>query len=541
MRELPPDPAQSETLSTRGHSQHGNREVPGTPAPKRGAGRSVKAEGRTADMYVRGNSDGRIVPEKRSNKGGRPPAETVEGRRPAKGNSQGTAAARTQSRNGASNRLLRVREVARRDKRVRFTALLHHVTVDLLRDSFYGLKHEAAPGIDGITWKEYEDDLEVRLRDLHGRVHRGTYHALPSKRTYIPKADGRMRPLGVAALEDKIVQRAVVEVLQHIYEVDFLGFSYGFRPGRNQHQALDALSVGLTERKVNWVLDADIRGFFDSLVHGWLLKFLEHRIADRRVLRLIRKWLKAGVLEDGTWKRAEVGTPQGAVASPLLANVYLHYVLDLWVAQWRRLYARGDVMIVRWADDFVMGFQHRHEAERFLKELGERMQKFGLALHPEKTRLIEFGRFAAERRKAHGESKPKTFNFLGFTHMCGQERRRGWFVVRRKTMAKRLAAKLRDVRATLLRRRHAPIPEQGGWLKSVVQGYFNYHPVPGNMVALGAFRQQVSRHWLRALRLRSQRHRLPWVRFGKIVERWIPHPRILHPHPNKRFYASHLR
>ena len=330
-------------------------------------------------------------------------------------------ASRTQSRLDALIALDRVREAARRDRRARFTALLHHVTVERLQESFFALKHEAAPGVDGVTWEQYEADLEDRLRDLHRRIHAGTYRAQPSRRGFIPKADGRQRPLGIAALEDKIVQQAVVPVLNQIYEVDFLGFSYGFRPGRSQHDALDALWVGLMRKKVNWVLDADIRGFFDNIDHGWLLKFLEHRIADRRILRLIQQWLRAGVSEDGQWSKTEVGTPQGAVASPLLANVFLHYVFDLWVQQWRTKSATGDVIVVRYADDFVMGFQHRREAERFLRELGERFEKFGLALHPEKTRLIEFGRFAAENRRKRGERKPETFTFLGFTHICGRK------------------------------------------------------------------------------------------------------------------------
>jgi group II intron reverse transcriptase/maturase len=433
-----------------------------------------------------------------------------------------------------------VREVARRDRRTRFTALLHHVTVDLLEESFYSLKRKASPGVDGVTWKEYEVNLEARLRDLHERVHRGTYRAQPSKRAYIPKPDGRMRPLGIAALEDKIVQMAVVKVLEPIYEEDFRGFSYGFRPGRDPHQALDALTVGLV-RKVGWVLDADIRGFFDTINHEWMMKFLEHRIADPRILRLIQKWLQAGVSEDGVWTKTDVGTPQGAVASPLLANVYLHYVLDLWADHWRRTRAKGEIIIVRWADDFVMGFQHRHEAERFLKELQERMSKFGLQLHPDKTRLIEFGRFAARDRKNRGEGKPETFDFLGFTHICRAKRGSGDFAVKRKTTAKRLRAKLQAVRKELLRRRHLPLKELGPWVKSVIQGFFNYHAVPGNAAALETFRRETTRSWLYAMRRRSQRSRMTWERFWTLVHRWIPRVRILHPYPTFRFFALHPR
>jgi RNA-directed DNA polymerase len=466
-------------------------------------------------------------------------AEVVEGRRPTEGNTLPKAASRTQSRLDASIALQRVREVARRDQRARFTALLHHVTVDLLRESFYALKRHAAPGIDGLTWDQYEADLEDRLPDLHRRVHLGTYRAQPSLRSFIPKADGRMRPLGIAALEDKIVQHAVVTVLNEIYEVDFLGFSYGFRPGRSQHDALDALWVGLMGKKVNWVLDADIRGFFDAIDHGWLVKFLEHRIADQRVLRLIQKWLRAGVSEDGQWSKTTVGTPQGAVASPMLANVFLHYAFDLWVQQWRTKSATGDVIVVRYADDFVVGFQHRHEAERFLRELGGRLEKFGLALHPEKTRLIEFGRFATERRRQRGEGKPETFTFLGFDHICGTKRESGGFIVKRKTASKRLRTKLHEIEETLMRWRHKPIPELGAWLRSVVQGYFNYHGVPGNTGSLDTFQTEVVRHWLKALRRRSQRHRMTWKRFRVLIDRWIPPVRVLHPFPNDRFYAMH--
>jgi group II intron reverse transcriptase/maturase len=434
-----------------------------------------------------------------------------------------------------------VREAARKRPQVRFNALLHHVTFDLLWDSFHALKRQAAPGVDGMTWQQYEDGLGDRLADLHERVHRGTYRAQPSRRTYIPKGDGKLRPLGIAALEDKIVQQAVVTVLNAIYEEDFLGFSYGFRPRRSTHHALDALFVGITERKINWVLDADIRSFFDTIEHGWLMKFLEHRIADRRVLRLIQKWLRAGVLEEGTWSKTEVGTPQGAVVSPLLANIYLHYVLDLWVQQWRTKCARGDVITVRYADDFVMGFQHREEAERFLGNLAERMGQFGLSLHPEKTRLIEFGRFAAANRKKRGLGKPETFDFLGFTHICTTTRTGKKFTVKRKTVAKRLRRKLQEVKLTLMRRRHDPIPELGKWLRSVVQGFMNYHAVPGNFASIKAFRTQVARHWFRVLGRRSQRDNLLWNRFRHVVDRWLPKCRILHLYPNARFHAIHSK
>jgi group II intron reverse transcriptase/maturase len=465
----------------------------------------------------------------------------VEGSRPTKGNTPQSAASRTQSRTDASIGLQRVREVARRDRRAQFTNLLCHVTVDLLRDSFFALKRQAAPGVDGVTWRQYEGNLEARLTDLHTRVHCGTYRAQPSRRVYIPKGDGRQRPLGIAALEDKIVQQAMTTVLNQVYEEDFLGFSYGFRPGRNQHDALDALWMGLMGKKVNWVLDLDIHAFFDTIDHEWLMSFIEHRIADRRVLRLIRKWLRAGVSEAGEWSKTSVGTPQGSVASPLLANVYLHYVFDLWVQWWRENHATGDVIVVRYADDAVVGFQHRSDAERFHRELEQRMEKFGLALHPDKTRLIEFGRFAVANRQRRGQGKPETFDFLGFTHICGKKRRTGGYIVKRKTSAKRMRTALKRIKQALYRWRHLPIPAQAAWLRRVVQGYLNYHAVPGNSEAITAFRLQVVRHWHKALRRRSQRHRLPWSRFGPLADRWIPRARILHAYPDDRFYAKHPR
>ena len=466
-------------------------------------------------------------------------AEDREGRPPTAGNSERTPSPRTQGRTGESCGLLGVREVARQDKRVRFTALLHHVTVERLRASFFALKRDAAPGIDGVTWRAYETDLDARLGPLHERVHRGTYRALPSKRAAIPKADGRQRLLGMVALEDKIVQHAVGVVLTQVYEADFLGFSYGYRPGRSQHDALDALWVGLMRQRVNWVLDADIRGFFDTIDHGWMMRFLEHRIADRRVLRLIRKWLRAGVSEAGQWAPTEVGTPQGAVISPLLANIYLHYVFDCWVQHWRTHQATGQVIVVRYADDIVMGFEHRDEADQCLAAWQARLQRFGLALHPDKTRLLEFGRFAAERRARRGAGKPETFDFLGFTHICGTTRKTGRFHVWRKTIRQRLRAKLQQVKAELHRRRHEPVPEVGQWLGRVVQGYFNYHAVPGNGRRLEQFRTQIIRLWLRTLRRRSQRGSLTWSRFGPLVRRWIPPALILHPYPYVRFAVRH--
>jgi group II intron reverse transcriptase/maturase len=521
-----------------GNSTHENRETPSTPVGNHPLGRLEKGMSSKTSMHVGGESDDRVVPVKGSNKDGQPSAESLEGRRPTKENTEQPTPPRTQRRTSESRGLLGVREVARKEKGTRFTALLHHVTVTRLEESFYALKREAAPGVDGATWREYETDLSAKLTSLHRQLHQGTYRAQPSKRTYIPKADGRQRPLGIAALADKIVQHAVVRVLNAIYEEDFLGFAYGFRPGRGPHDALDALWVGIMRKRVNWVLDADIRDCFGTLDHGWMMTFVEHRIADRRIHRLIQKWLKAGVSEDGTWTATDRGTPQGAVASPLLANVYLHYVFDLWVRRWRRHSATGDMIVVRYADDIVLGFEHRADAERFLEEWRNRMRSFGLELHPDKTRLIEFGRHAAEQRKRRDEGKPDTFDFLGFTHICGTTRKTGRFIVKRQTIRKRLSAKLQALKAELRHRWHVPVPQLGRWLRSVVQGWFNYHAVPGNMDRLNAFRSQVLRQWFRALRRRSQRRPMTWARFLRLVGRWIPSARILHPHPNVRFDAT---
>ena len=485
-------------------------------------------------MNGRGKSDRPVVPVKRPNNPGRPGAEAVEGRGLPKGNAASDTRPGRSAGQGVSTNLDRVRQLARRDKDVRFTALLHHVTVDRLREAYRAIRPDAAPGVDGVTWRDYGLDLEENLRDLHARVHRGAYRARPTRRVYIPKPDGRQRPLGVAALEDKILQRAVVEVLNAIYEEDFLGFSYGFRPGRSPHDALDALAVGICRKKVSWVLDADIRDFFTSIDQSWLVKFLEHRIADKRVLRLIQKWLRAGVVEDGEWSETEQGTAQGASVSPLLANVYLHYVFDLWADQWRRRHARGEVIFVRFADDYVAGFQHRDDAERFLCDLRDRIAKFALELHPDKTRLIEFGRFAAERRAARGLRRPETFQFLGLTHICAEDKH-GRFKLRRITVKKRMATKLKAVKTELRWRRHLPIPEQGVWLASVLRGHYNHYAVPDNGEALNAFRYRIVRHWRRALTRRSPKGHVTWERMWRIADRWLPQPRILHPWPNVRF------
>src|SRR6266849_2595142 len=486
-------------------------------------------------MNEHGKSDRSVVPAKSPNKAGQLAAEGMEGSGLTKGNLQQQNVSRTPSRTDAPSALERVRQAASKDKETRFTALLHHIyNQETLRKAYFCLKKEAAPGVDGETWRHYGETLEDNLQDLSHRLQRGAYRAKPVRRAYIDKSDGRKRPLGVPALEDKIVQRAAVEVLNAIYETDFLGFSYGFRPGRSQHNALDALYTGLLTKKVNWVLDVDIRSFFDGLSHEWLVKFIEHRIADRRVVRLIQKWLNAGVLEDGRRTRAEEGTPQGGSASPLLANVYLHYVFDLWAQAWRRKQACGDMIIVRFADDIVVGFEVKAEAVRFWAELIERMRKFSLELHPEKTRLLEFGPFATENRKKRGEGKPETFNFLGFTHICGKKRGNGRYTVLRQTIRKRLQAKLSEVKAELKRRMHDPIPEVGKWLRAVVGGHIRYYGVPMNDHALHLFRIQVGRLWHRALLRRSQTSRIPWDRMHRLIVRWLPPVRIYHPYPLRR-------
>jgi group II intron reverse transcriptase/maturase len=490
------------------------------------------------DTHADENSDGVIVPEKRSNKGGLLSAETVEGRTPPKGNGGETAAARTLRRDTASNGLIAVRRAARQSKSVRFTALLHHITIDLLEQSYLSLERDSAPGIDGVTWQAYGENLEEKLKDLHDHVHRGSYRARPARRTYIPKADGSKRPLSILCLEDKIVQQAVATVLAAIYEEDFLGFSYGFRPGRGQHDALDALHAGILRKQVNWVLDADIQGFFDTMAHPWIIRFLEHRIADKRILRLIVKWLKVGTVEDGRRTRGVCGAPQGAVISPILANAYLHYVFDLWVHRWRLTKAAGDMIVIRYADDSIVGFQHEHEARAFLDDLKERMRKFELALHPDKTRLIRFGRHAAKQRERLGEGKPETFDFLGFTHFCTRSRKWGSFVIGRKTIKKRMRAKLKAIKMELRKRMHDPVAQTGAWVKQMLQGHLNYFAVSGNHPSTWWYCNQVRWLWLRTLRRRSQKANLSWARFINSVDRFFPPIRTLHPLPCHRFDAK---
>ncbi|HOC69231.1 MAG: Group II intron-encoded protein LtrA [Candidatus Hydrogenedentes bacterium ADurb.Bin101] len=488
-----------------------------------------------------GKSDKLIVPKKDANKGRsyKPPAECLEGRGLTKGNQVEQTRFWTQGQVDLQHALDRIRAAARKDKKTRFTALWHHVyNVNRLRQAFQALKRNAAPGEDAVTWHDYEETLEDHLKDLSMRLQRGAYKARPVKRMYIPKPDGRERPIGITSLEDKIVQRATVEVLNGIYETDFLGFSYGFRPGRSQHKALDAVTVGLERRKINWVLDADIRGFFDTIDHDWMLRFMEHRIGDRRVQRHIKKWLKAGVLEDQVWRANEEGTPQGGVISPLLGNVYLHYAFDLWAQQWREQAARGDMIIIRYADDIIVGFQHRDEAEKFQGELRERLKKFNLQVNETKTRLIEFGRFAAQNRQARGEGKPETFNFLGFTHICGKTRR-GKFCVLRITMAKKMHAKLEALTQEMRRRMHRAISDTGQWLRKVLQGHYQYYGVPRNIRALSTFRYQVLKIWKRMLRRRGdKKKRVTWEYMDRLAQQWLPRPRITQPYPNMRLKTS---
>jgi RNA-directed DNA polymerase len=491
-------------------------------------------------MHGRGKSDSAIVAVKPTNKAGEPAAETVERRAETEGNAAQQITRRAQDRGSVSHALGRIRRVARQRKKEKFTALFHHISIDHLTDAFAELKENAAPGVDGLTWRGYEPDLDRKIADLHSRLHNGAYRALPSRRVYIPKSDGQQRPLAVAALEDKIVQRATIAVLNAIYEEDFLGFSYGFRPKRSQHDALDALIVGITSKKVNYILDADIRSYFDSVSQDWLIRFLKHRISDPRMIRLIQKWLRAGILEDGVVAVSETGTGQGSVASPLLSNVYLHYVFDLWAERWRRRQATGDMIIVRYADDIVIGFQHKSDARRFWDAMRERLTEFSLTLHPDKTRLIEFGRFAAAQRARRGLGKPETFKFLGFTLICGQSRQ-GRFALQRKTRGDRMRAKLKEIKKELRRRMHQPISEQGNWLKQVVTGYFAYHAVPTNSRALDAFRYHVTDLWRRSLRRRSQKDRTAWDRITKLADDYLPKPRILHPWPEARFAVKHPR
>ena len=532
------DPARSETLSMSGSCLHRSWEISSVSDGTRSGG--AEKGNRNSAIYVGEKSDAPIVPKKQPNKEQASllfeegSAEAVEGRGAAKGNAGEPLAGRTPSRETASKGLEGIREAAKRDKRIKFTALLHHITPSLLVESFYDLNKTAAVGVDGVTWRDYESILYERVHELHREIHTGAYRAQASRRTYILKTDGKLRPLGIAAVEDKIVQQAAVKVLNAIYEEDFLGFSYGFRQGRGQHNALDAVWMGISTKQIGWILDADISAYFDTIDHDWMLKFLQHRIGDKRILRLIKKWLKAGVIEDGKRIANERGTPQGAVISPLLANIYLHYVFDTWAQHWRKHHARGDVIMVRYADDSVIGFQHEEEAKRFLEAMRERFAKFGLTLHPQKTRLLEFGRQAEQRRKEQGLGRPETFDFLGFTHCCSKTRK-GGFKILRLTVKKRMRATLAAIRDKLTKKRHEPIGQVGAWLKRVMRGYFNYHAVPDNLKRLKGFRHVVCRAWIKQLRRRSQKDKMTWVQFDRFARQYVPCPLRVHPYPPERF------
>jgi len=496
---------------------------------------------RTTNSGHTEKSDTVIVPRKSANKPMNVGAESMEGRTVTKRNTHANVGGRTQSRANATYRLMGVREAARRDKRTKFTALFHHVTIQLLRESFYQLKRFSAPGVDGQSWKTYEQRLGENLRELHESLHRGSYRPKPARRTTIPKADGSERPISVQSVRDKVAQMAVVKILEQIYEEQFLGFSYGFRPGRSQHDALDALTVGLKSKKVNWVLDLDIRKYFDSVGQDRLLKIIQHRVRDRRILRLLRQWLEVGYIDaQGRRIRSQVGAAQGAVVSPLLANVYLHYALDQWSVWWRKHNSKGDMIIVRYADDVIVGFQHHEDAQRFQKELVERLRDFGLEINEQKSRLIRFGRYAEQQQKERGLGKPPTFDFLGFTHYCGRSSN-GGFAVRRRSVRKRVTRKLKEIRLELKRRRHAPVSQHIVWLSSVIQGHCNYYGVPGNLRNLTRFRYELLRAWYRALCRRSQKKRINWQKFGQFLGNRLPSVHTVHPYPEERFYAKYSR
>jgi len=501
-----------------------------------------KVSSRTPVVSSSEESDGVIVPEKLANKGTAVPAESMEESTPTKRNPEQKTARRIQKRASASIRLNWVRQKAEADKTCRFVNLFQFLKVDLLRKSFYELNRKAATGLDGVSWYEYEKKLDERLPELERELHIGSYRATPAKRGYITKPDGRQRPLGIQAVEDKVVQQACVTILNNVYEPSFSGFSYGSRPKRSPHDALDALHEGIVRRKINWILDCDIEGFFDNLPHVHLMSFIEERVADKQMLRLIRKWLRVGWIEDGKRHFGTIGSPQGSVISPLLANIFLNVVMDKWASEWRRTEAKGDVIIVRYVDDAVFGFQHETEARNFLEVLRKRLDTYGLKLHPKKTRLIEFGRFATSNRREQGKSKPETFDFLGFTHSCGQNRN-GRFCIKRMTISKRLSLKLKEVKEKLIKRMHRPLQETGKWLASVIRGFTNYYAVPGNLKAVREFYTQIGRLWLRVIRRRSHKAQVRWTweRFCRLQHKLLPRPRLAHPYPSIRFDVKYSR
>jgi RNA-directed DNA polymerase len=491
-------------------------------------------EGLPQSAPVASEKSDEVVVPKKSTKTRVTPVESAEGRTEAEGKSTARNASPAQDGKDALTYLQWIGKRAKEKPEEQFTNLLSHIKLPLLREAYQRLYKRAAAGVDGVTWSEYGERLEERLVDLQDRVHRGSYHPQPVRRVHIAKSDGRMRPLGIPALEDKVVQQAARMVLEPIYEAMFVGFSYGFRPKRSQHDALDALAEAIA-RKVNWVLDADIRSFFDTIDHGWMQKFLEHRLGDTRMVRLLMKWMRAGVLEGDELREVKEGTPQGGVISPLLANIYLHYAIDLWVCQWRKRHARGEVYVVRYADDLVMGFQHEQDARAMHAALGERLATFGLELHPDKTRVLEFGRFAREGRARRGLGKPETFDFLGFTHIAGISRQ-GRFLLHRRTSRKKRRAKLAAIKEECRRRRHWAVREQHAWLSSVLTGHYRYYAVPTNTRALRQFAEAVGYTWHRSLQRRSQRARWTGAHWASFEKRFpLPPPRILHPWPTARF------
>jgi RNA-directed DNA polymerase len=479
-------------------------------------------------------SDEGIVPKKHA-KTWVTPVERVEGRPEAKGKSTARNTSPAQKGKDVATTLRWIGERAKSKPEEQLTNLLNHIKAPLLKEAYQRLRKDAAPGVDDVTWQEYGERLGERLCDLEGRIHRGSYHPQPVRRVHIPKGDGRTRPLGIPTLEDKLVQQAVRMVLEPIYEAMFVGLSYGFRPGRSQHDALDALAVAIGKKKVSWVLDADIRSYFDTIDHGWLQKFLEHRIGDTRMVRLIMKMVRAGVMEDGELHEVQEGAPQGGSVSPLLSNIYLHYVFDLWVIDWRRKQARGEMYAVRYADDFVMAFQHEQDARAAHQSVGERFAKFGLELHSEKTRVLEFGRFARGNRERRGLGKPETFDFLGFTHIVSTSRE-GKFQLKRRTSRKKRQAKLVALTEECRRRRHDAVTVQHAWLSSVLEGHYRYYAVPTNYRALGQYCRAAAHIWHRSLQRRSQRAGWTGAKWSSFEERFpLPSPRICHPWPEQRF------
>jgi RNA-directed DNA polymerase len=497
------------------------------------AGQGREGNSRNPGQHAFEGSDTLVVPQKSLNSRVTP-EEGMEGRGVANGKLGQRNASRTQDRQDALTHLARVGERAAKKRGERFGNLLSHIKLPLLREAYEKLRpnKKAAAGIDGQTWSEYGENLEARLLDLQERVHRGSYHPPPVRRVHIPKGEGRTRPIGVPTTEDKVLQQAVRMLLEPIYErSEFLGFSYGFRPGRSQHDALEALRVAIVGRRTNWVLDADIQQFFDTIDHGWMQKFLEHRIADTRLVRLLMKWLHAGVMEDGRLYEAKAGTPQGGIISPLLANIYLTYALDQWAHQWRGRHAHGEVYVVRYADDLVMGFEREEDARAMRTAMAERLAKFGLTLHPEKTRILRFGRFAQEHGADDGLRKPETFDFLGFTHICARRRGRGKFLLLRQTSRKKRRAKLQAIREEIRRAKHKPPAEQYRWLRLVLLGHYNYYGVPGNTRTMGSFRHQIREYWHRTLQRRSQRARWSHAERTRFDRRFpLPQPRITHPY-----------